>query len=159
MSNTGLQQTSAGSGPPGVGPATAGPPGGSGAPVGPGNGPKKARSGYNAKAMAEIRNSLRPYEDNTPPIGQLNLGNLAGMQTSVPIATTVGCGSMGGVAVSGSVLRPVSSLSTGSSSNSNYSDWQLQQSLAQMALNEVRIFLLFSTKNLMVCILHLTLTL
>ena len=25
--------------------------------------PKKARSGYNAKAMAEIRNSLRPFEE------------------------------------------------------------------------------------------------
>ena len=123
MSNTGLQQQgSAGNGaPPAMGPAA----GGASVPVGPGNGPKKARSGYNEKAMAQIRNSLRPYEDNNPPIGQLNMGNLAGMQT-VPI--TVSAGPAG--------IRPVSSLSTGSSSNSNYSD--CIHSLMNLGFDEVR---------------------
>ena len=125
MSNTGLQQqSSAGNGaPPAIGPA----PSGTSVPVGPGNGPKKARSGYNAKAMAEIRNSLRPYEDNNPPIGQLNMGNLAGMQNVVPMTVSV-AGPAG--------VRPVSSLSTGSSSNSNYSD--CIQSLMNMGFDEVR---------------------
>ena len=74
MSNTGLQQQgSVGNGaPPAMVPAAGG-----SVTVGSGNGPKKARSGYNAKAMAEIRNSLRPYEDSNPTNGQLNMANLA----------------------------------------------------------------------------------
>ena len=131
MSNTGLQQQgSAGTGaPPAVGPAV----GGASIQVGTGNGHKKARTGYNAKAMAEIRNSLRPYEDNNTLIGQLNVGNLAGMQTVPMTAGTVGVfASSGGPATH----RPVSSLSTGSSSNSNYSD--CIQSLVNLGFDEVR---------------------
>ena len=123
MSNTGLQQQgSAGNGaPPAMVPAA----GGANVNVGPGNGPKKARSGYNAKAMAEIRNSLRPYEDSNPAIGQLNNVNLVGMQNS---SITISAGPTG--------VRPVSSLSTGSSSNSNYSD--CIQSLIHLGFDEVR---------------------
>ena len=118
MSNTGLQQQgSAGNGaPPAMVPAA----GGASVTVGPGNGPKKARSGYNAKAMAEIRNSLRPYEDSNPTIGQLNMGNLGSI--------TISAGPTG--------VRPVSSLSTGSSSNSNYSD--CIASLINLGFDEVR---------------------
>jgi hypothetical protein len=76
--------------------------------------------------MAEIRNSLRPYEDSNPTIGQLNMGNLVGMQTG---SITVSAGPVG--------VRPVSSLSTGSSSNSNYSD--CIQSLMTLGFDEVRI--------------------
>ena len=123
MSNTGLQQQgSAGNGaPPAMVPAA----GGASVTVGPGNGPKKARSGYNAKAMAEIRNSLRPYEDSNTTIGQLNMGNLVGMQAG---SITISAGPTG--------VRPVSSLSTGSSSNSNYSD--CIASLINLGFDEVR---------------------
>ena len=135
MSNTGLQQQgSVGNGaPPAMVPAA----GGASVTVGSGNGPKKARSGYNAKAMAEIRNSLRPYEDSNPTNGQLNMANLVGMQTG---SITVNSGPTG--------VRPVSSLSTGSSSNSNYSD--CIQSLMNLGFDEVRIEVLdfnFSFKN------------
>lgn len=68
------------------------------------NGNKKpvAREGYNEKAMAVIRNSLRPFEQADQP------------------------------------LRPVSALSTGSSSGNNniYSD--CIQSLQSMGIEEVR---------------------
>ena len=125
MSNTGLQQQgSVGNGaPPAMVPAA----GGGSVTVGSGNGPKKARSGYAAKAMAEIRNSLRPYEDSNPTNGQLNMANLVGMQTG---SITVNTGPSG--------VRPVSSLSTGSSSNSNYSD--CIQSLMNLGFDEVRNF-------------------
>ena len=124
MSNTGLQQQgSVGNGaPPAMVPAAGS---SSSVTVGSGNGPKKARSGYNAKAMAEIRNSLRPYEDSNPTNIQLNMANLVGMQTG---SITVNTGPSG--------VRPVSSLSTGSSSNSNYSD--CIQSLMNLGFDEVR---------------------
>ena len=124
MSNTGLQQQgSVGNGaPPAMVPAAGS---ASSVTVGSGNGPKKARSGYNAKAMAEIRNSLRPYEDSNPTNVQLNMANLVGMQTG---SITVNTGPSG--------VRPVSSLSTGSSSNSNYSD--CIQSLMNLGFDEVR---------------------
>ena len=91
-------------------------------------GPKKARSGYNAKAMERIRDSLRPFEDNNPThIGHLNMGNLVGMQNgSITVAT----------AAPTTGVRPVSSLSTGSSSNSNYSE--CIQSLMTFGFDEVR---------------------
>ncbi len=72
------------------------------------NGSKKpvAREGYNEKAMAVIRNSLRPFEQADQPL-----------------------------------MRPVSSMSTGSSNNSNYSD--CIQSLMSMGFDEVsRTFLI-----------------
>lgn len=66
-----------------------------------------AREGYNEKAMAVIRNSLRPFEQADQP------------------------------------LRPVSALSTGSSSGNNniYSD--CIQSLQSMGIEEVRTMLIF----------------
>ena len=129
MSNTGLpQQGSVGNGAPPTIMAPAATGGAATVTVSQGNGHKKPRSGYNAKAMERIRDSLRPYEDNNPPpIGQLNLGNLVGMQT-------------GSITIS-SGARPVSSLSTGSSSNSNYSD--CIQSLMTLGFDEVRNYFIF----------------
>ena len=86
MSNTGLQQQgsaangAANGASPAMGPSVTG-----SATVGnpTQGGPKKARSGYNAKAMERIRDSLRPFEDNNPThIGHLNMGNLVGMGRS-----------------------------------------------------------------------------
>ena len=45
---------------------------------------KKARSGYNAKAMAEIRNSLRPFEESS---GQPNGVQLLGAGSSRPLSS------------------------------------------------------------------------
>ena len=130
MSNTGLQQQgsaangAANGASPAMGPSVTG-----SATVGnpTQGGPKKARSGYNAKAMERIRDSLRPFEDNNPThIGHLNMGNLVGMQNgSITVAT----------AAPTTGVRPVSSLSTGSSSNSNYSE--CIQSLMTFGFDEV----------------------
>ncbi len=85
---------------------------GASANTGANGGKKGLKNGYNEKAMAEIRNSLRPFEqaDQAP-------------------------------------IRPVSALSTGSSTNSVYSD--CIQSLVNMGFDEVRrhslFFTLFST--------------
>ena len=139
MSNTGLQQQgSAANGAvngasPAMGPSVAGSSPSVGNPTQ--GGPKKARSGYNAKAMERIRDSLRPFEDNNPThIGHLNMGNLVGMQNgSITVST----------AAPTTGVRPVSSLSTGSSSNSNYSE--CIQSLMTFGFDEVR-HLIFSIK-------------
>ena len=51
---------------------------------------KKARSGYNAKAMAEIRNSLRPFEESSgQPNGQLVNGasQLLGAASGRPLSS------------------------------------------------------------------------
>ena len=132
MSNTGLQQQgsaangAANGASPAMGPSVAGSSPSVGNPTQ--GGPKKARSGYNAKAMERIRDSLRPFEDNNPThIGHLNMGNLVGMQNgSIAVST----------AAPATGVRPVSSLSTGSSSNSNYSE--CIQSLMNFGFDEVR---------------------
>ena len=148
MSNTGLQQQgsaangTANGASPAMGPSVAGSSPSVGNPTQ--GGPKKARSGYNAKAMERIRDSLRPFEDNNPThIGHLNMGNLVGMQNG-SIAVSTAAPTTG--------VRPVSSLSTGSSSNSNYSE--CIQSLMTFGFDEVR--QIFFNRNLLYLQVFLT---
>ena len=102
---------------------------------------KKARSAYNDKAMAEIRNSLRPFEDQHPPsgVGGHHHSLTAGPATSGVFLGAAAAGGGGGVPVLGgatSIHLVNGTLPTGSGGSNLQPPARPSSSLANLSYHE-----------------------